>query len=287
MVRYFWCLSSLLILFQCAGTEAQNNNTDNATLSPGDDNYVACPLCADVSHTPQFNFSVFTSGANVFSCQSAYKLGTLNLPPENCTFWQSRGSTICGCASEPPVTNNDCTLCEDGSDLPEPFMAVGSGSSSSGRLCAQYQADAVWDDPDNCPLWQQTIGIYCGCGNTPQLVTDDKEICRICDGDDENNLLTLDALLEVSVEPTTHSEQSSGSKSCGELEFEANFLVGADCNQYLALYRQECCKPKEVEQKEEPIDDSESAAYHHSYSYAVIIVYVSSHLAMFILGLTA
>ena len=119
-----WAVVAGLLVFS-PSIHAQNSTNDE------DEGLVDCPLCADPSHFPIDPLSRFVSGADTYTCQSAFELGNLSLPVENCTFWQSRGEVVCQCGGEPPEVN-DCTLCEDGSALPHPRHGE---SPSRDRVC--------------------------------------------------------------------------------------------------------------------------------------------------------
>jgi hypothetical protein len=192
-------------------------------LPPG---YVDCPICADPTHTPQDPSAVFVAGLLTLSCQVAYlDFDTLKLPESNCTFWQSTGTDLCLCGNSTPPTNNDCTLCQGGGALPFPMREV-----VPGRLCTQVQADAKRDVLERCDLWQDTFGVYCGCGNQDPI---DEPICRICDKllpkpQELVDLVTLDG-----------DEISS---SCGELEFDANEAGAASCAEFQEFYGGVCCQ---------------------------------------------
>jgi hypothetical protein len=209
-----------MLLFSLLGTHA-------AQIQPEPEGYVDCPLCADPTHLPQDAFSIFTAGGrNTMTCQTAFDLGTLRLPEENCTFWQDRGATICQCALEPPPANN-CTLCEDGESLPFPMK-----EGAPDKLCAQLQVEAKRDYPERCIAWQQTVGVYCGCDN-PSVTSAEQQVCRLC-GD------YVDLPNPVTNVPLLTDTNQETSTSCGELEFSSN-LQGASCDQYQILYGEACC----------------------------------------------
>ena len=190
-----------------------------------DDEIIECPLCSDPTHTPQDPFSRFVAGDQTLSCQSAFDLGSLELPVENCTFWQSRGDLICQCAAEPPEANN-CTLCESVT-LPDPLKEI-----LPGQVCSEVQVDAKRGSEDLCVVYQQTIGVYCGCDN-PLATAADQEVCRLCGGEQK---------LPVPLSPVAviGEEGEEVETSCVELEFMAN-LPGANCQDYQTLYGNENC----------------------------------------------
>eukprot|EP00980_Cylindrotheca_fusiformis_P026547 scaffold16396_cov140-Cylindrotheca_fusiformis.AAC.8 len=186
------------------------------------DGNIDCPLCANSSHQV-FGYGTFVTDNGVITCDDAFKL-ELSLPPENCTAWQSRGENICECAAERPETN-DCRLCDDGDALPQASLA-----GLPGVTCSQLQVDAQRDLADRCPIWQQTIGNYCGCNNTAN-----DSMCRLCGAN-----YTFDSY------KTVPGFEENTTISCGELEFSAN-LDGSDstCQQYQFLFEGQCCEPAE------------------------------------------
>jgi hypothetical protein len=227
---------------------------------------VDCPLCAQVGDEPAESelLSVFTTsvGVDAVTCQTAFELETLRLPAENCTFWQNRGSTICKCG--PPVVvddvENDCKLCENLEALPFP-----SKEGTPGRLCAQLQVDAKRDLPENCIVWQQTVGVYCGCEN-PNATADLS--CRLC-GDDTD----LPNYLAIAI------SSSDTNSSCIELEFQAN-LEESNCNDFQSLYSDECCKGAV------PADDGETPSgaawrYDQQTLSTVVVLAVGTVVALF------
>lgn len=208
--------------------------TPAAAQTP-EEELVDCPLCADPTHEPQDPFALFISGPNTFSCQIAFELGALQLPPQNCSFWQSRGSIVCQCAKELPP-RNECTLCEDKGPLPAPLKA-----GTPGRACAELQVDARRDSPDQCITYQQTYGVFCGCDN-PQVTSTAYDVCRLC-GDASLKLPNTVVSLSVDVNETVQT-------SCAEAEFAAN-LPGADCEEFQLLYSDFCCLEEAADESEE------------------------------------
>lgn len=102
-----------------------------------------------------------------------------------------------------------CTLCEDGSSLKQPLL-----EGLTGETCAELQVDAQRDYASNCPAWQGTVGVYCGCENN---VVSELLACRLC-----GNATLLSNPLDT---------QTAGGDSCAKQEFEAS-LPGASCSDY-------------------------------------------------------
>lgn len=205
------------------------------------DDVIDCPLCADPTHFPQDPEARFVSGADTWTCQSAYDLGNLTLPADNCTFWQSRGEVICQCA-EGPAETNECTLCEDGSSLPDPLLEV-----VPDRICAEIQVDAIRDEAELCVVYQQTLGVYCGCDN-PEATSAGQEVCRLCGG-------TTPLPNPLTMVPVLSSTNEVVETSCVELEFAAN-LPGVGCSEFQQLYEEICCPEPVVDP--EPEDGASS-----------------------------
>jgi len=192
---------------------------------------VDCPLCADPTFSPQDPQARFVAGTEVLDCQTAFDLGNLTLPQENCTFWQNRGETICQCAAGPPAVNQ-CQLCEDGTPLPDPLRAALPGTP-----CVLVQVAAQRDEMQYCPVYQETFGVYCGChnNNNNNNPNGTANVCRLCGGTNE----LPDPLMTVSFTRNTIAT-SSNQTSCVELEFAAN-LPDADCAEFQLLYQKSCC----------------------------------------------
>jgi hypothetical protein len=205
--------------------------TSNTTDNELEEDWMDCPLCADPTHFPLDPLSRFVSGAETWTCQSAFELEDLTLPSDNCTFWQSRGEVICQCAEGPPEVN-ECTLCEDGSALPNPLLAA-----IPGKICAQLQVDAKRDQAEFCIAYQQTIGVYCGCDN-PLATAAGQEVCRLCgDTSGDTTQIMADSMKMVSLMADNGNTVEA---SCGQLEFSAN-LPGEDCSDFQLLYSESCC----------------------------------------------
>jgi hypothetical protein len=220
-------LDCLPAIAQQNETVATNSSTDND--AEGNDYYIDCLLCENSTHFPQDPFSIFLAGDATLTCQSAYDLGPIRLPKENCTFWQNRGATICQCAAEPPP-KNECKLCEDGSKLPDPLL-----EGRPGLACAQLEIKAKRDSPENCIVWQQTQGVYCGCDNVI-VTSNEKNVCRLCS--EKSDL--LDPLTMVF---QTDNRGLSSGVSCGELEFTVNLPENkGKCGEAIAMYGKHCCR---------------------------------------------
>ncbi len=212
----------------------------------GQEELIDCPLCDNPTHVPQDPLARFVSGPNTFTCQSAYELGNVSLSLDNCTFWQSRGEVICQCAETAPE-ENECTLCQETS-LPEPLR-----EAIPGQTCAQVQVDAKRDKPEACGVYQQTIGVYCGCENERA-----EEVCRLC-GTELSLPLTLVEEAEL---------------SCVELEFAAN-LEGSECEVFQSMYREICCQ----EEAEHPVTEDSAILFQVTW-LLLVLFFLGGHMVL-------
>jgi hypothetical protein len=195
-------------------------------LSARGNNYDVCPLCKVDGHQPQ-GYGTFYMDGQVITCNDAFQK-ELKLPEANCTAWQNRGDELCGCAAEPPV-GNDCTLCQGGDSLPQGLLA-----GIPGTTCAQLQVDAKRDLPDRCPVWQQTMGVYCGCDND---LSDN--FCSLCG---EGFAFDPSKMVDGLISSVERAATVNNKISCGELQFIAN-VPGSDytCEQYKFIFDDKCC----------------------------------------------
>ena len=162
-------------------------------------------------------------GGQTSTCQQVFERGVIPLPPENCTFVQTIGVSICYCGVELPQDNNNCTLCEDGSSLPQ-----GSLESFPSQTCAALQNDAKREtDFASCIIYQAVVGHYCGCDN-PNAIQ--QKACRICGHG-----------VDLPV-----PQKMVGSSSCIELEFDAssssNNGTTTACADVPSSYVDACCE---------------------------------------------
>mmetsp|Transcript_29061 Transcript_29061/g.41104 ORF Transcript_29061/g.41104 Transcript_29061/m.41104 type:complete len:290 (+) Transcript_29061:591-1460(+) len=218
-----------------SATTSTNTTTTNETVIFTEESIINCTLCEDAS-APFDLSAIFVAGDETLSCQTAYDRGTIPLPESNCSFFQNRGATICRCGA-PLSQPTDCSLCEDGSPLPNPLLE----GPVPGESCAALAVDARRDSAENCIVHQGTVGTYCGCVNP---VADAAVVCRICG--------TI--LLPV---PTKTVQAGDGMvASCGQLEFLANANANAvgggggsaadSCSSFQDLYFEECCSDTSV-----------------------------------------
>ena len=86
---------------------------------------INCTLCEDGSYptddTARVNFEEGT-----LDCERLHYLAKTVTNETVCAGLHVTGNVICGCGVEPP---SPCTLCSDGTDLPDPGMTVLPGRS--------------------------------------------------------------------------------------------------------------------------------------------------------------
>jgi hypothetical protein len=213
---------------------------------------VNCTLCVDGNVTLGDPSARVNTGTETLTCQDLFDRGPLELPVENCTALQAIGQSLCLCGQEAPTTN-DCTLCEDGSDLEFPLL-----EGLTGETCAELQVDAQRDVRENCYAWQGTVGVYCGCEDN---VVSSVLACRLCG---------TDVML-----PNPLDTEMDGGDSCGALEFQAS-IPGANCSGYREQYSEYCCQT--VPPPPVPTSDSVRSV-HGVHVFGVLVVVLSTVLA--------
>ena len=164
-----------------------------------------CTLCPN-GNQPQFptNKLRFNDGETVINCTHAYELAPTGYF-ENCTELHLRGKTICGCKE--PTNPPKCSLCEEGS-IPEPTKKIGN------KTCAEWEEKAKGRFYEDCPTWQQTFGIACGCSNTKS-----ENFCHICNKsmpfiDREVKFTDNTKKICLEIEQSTNEKISLGDKNC-------------------------------------------------------------------------
>lgn len=126
-----------------------------------------------------------------------------------------------------------CTLCEDGSKVPDPFEKAGSSSTN---VCGS--ADGIFNDfPEAsafCDIGQAFIGTICGCDNP--IAVQSTEVCNICE---ENEVFAESAI--------TTATLTGVERSCPNAVSNANFAVAqgyATCTDLQRQYSKDCCKSR-------------------------------------------
>ena len=152
----------------------------------------------------------------VLNCSQMFDIAPTLTDEAECAGIRQIGDMICQC-NPPDVT--PCTLCSDGSSVPDPDTPILPDNTT----CSDLEARAAADFDSNCPSWQSTAGVYCGCQYN--MVMEGR--CDICPG-------------ELLPNPFKDIQFVDGtSRTCLELEVEAN-RRGGDCGRYQQLYAEPC-----------------------------------------------
>ena len=178
-------------------------------------NQRTCTLCDNGQYPSDETARFRVSDEIVLNCSQMYNIAPTLTDEADCMGIQNIGRTICECNPEEKVP---CTLCSDGSPLPDADVVIYAGTT-----CADLEERAANDFASNCEAWQSTAGFYCKC---PSNVGMEKR-CSICPGE-----ALPDPFKMVLFE-------NGGSKSCLELEVEINRSQG-DCGRYQQLYAERC-----------------------------------------------
>ena len=180
-------------------------------------NAISCSLCGADGLTPgawpgdPWFLIPFKLGEA--TCHDVFALGAIDLSQNDCTFLQSLGKFYCMCQEgAPPPLEDGCKLCQDGRDLPFP-----SASPWPWTTCKELQNTAARNQV--CPLYQVTLGSYCGCTDNVIPAT----ACRLC------------GVGELLPRPN----QVAGSSSCAKLEHIAT--LGGTCGETRRDHGDDCC----------------------------------------------
>ena len=175
-----------------------------------------CALCRPDENPFKPLWEIFFKGTQQ-TCAFVDSLGDLTgtIDPDDCDFYRNLGQYACMCKKgTPPPSGNICTLCEDGSALPNPSKKV-----MENLRCSSFQTSAKSDEVKTCVKYQGGIGTYCGCDNPVA----DTKVCRLCEG---KKLL-----------PSPNRVVKN--MTCIEHEFTANFAKG--CAATRANVGKACC----------------------------------------------
>ena len=175
-----------------------------------------CTLCDDGSFPadPAARFKVRDD--MVLSCSQMFHMAPTLTDEAECEGIRQIGEMICQCN---PKEVAPCTLCSDGSAVPDPDTPILPDNTT----CSDLEGRAAADFDSNCPAWQSTAGVYCGCQSNIAM----SGRCDICPG-------------EILPNPFKDVKFVDGtSQTCLELEVEAN-RGGGDCGRYQQQYAEAC-----------------------------------------------
>ena len=219
----------LVLLSYIESNQVYVSALNNGTAHVNGDEIINCTLCSDPDDTLLQPDAFFRFGDRLLTCQATHSRGNILMPRNECEVLQKWGNNFCMCGVKP--VRNNCMLCEKRTNLPNGLL-----EGLPNVNCAMLEADARRDDPSLCPVWQKTIGTYCGCYNP--IATEN--VCRLCGADEP--LVNVTRLI-YSVE-----KGEKTTISCGEVEFKAN-LPSSECKEYQSRYGPSCCIQKEDDQR--------------------------------------
>lgn len=173
----------------------------------------SCHFCYDGSEPPDLQTIPDDPAFGGATCKELYERSMVPSADVSCEFYNQAGLS-CGC----PVPSSSCSLCEDGSDLPDSELVLVS------RTCQDFETIAMSSPRTECSAFQATIGVYCGCTNPIAS----EGYCRVC-GDDT-------PLPDPSV--IAYVDASGNEVSCGEVELNIDSPTSCEAVQ---RFSQTCC----------------------------------------------
>jgi len=136
-------------------------------LHPNKNNHVCGPLCGPDTILPDPNKEVFG-----ITCKD-WDFNAVTLPAPQGTDGTTCADTYdvvaygCGCPGIEVRSAGCGTLCENGSDLPDPGLMV-KDIHNQELSCQDWQLKAQFDtDPNECVNYNKAVGVLCGCSNDP------------------------------------------------------------------------------------------------------------------------
>jgi len=191
---------------------------------------VNCTLCQDGSVPADLDTPVFVNEGENVTCGQLLEAATLRENVDECEIIQAEGVSLCGCPLPEGGGNVNCTLCQDGSSVPDPDLVFVPGFP-----CASLEEFVKSDERDGaCEAYQVTAGVYCDC----PLESSTPNICRLCGGSTE--LPDPGLLVPISDEDLDTAHNSGTVRPCSAVEFDATFFYD-ECSRYQQDYGAACC----------------------------------------------
>jgi hypothetical protein len=172
-----------------------------------------CTLCP-AGERPHNLWSTLTVNKKRVTCRVAYQSGNLKGTPQQCANYRTKGDDTCMCQKGLPPQLNTCTLCEDGSSLPDPSKKI-----FGTRTCLWVRGEMRRSFERNCYIYQGAIGPYCGCDNP----VSSSKVCHFCNNTD------------ILPYPT----RKVNGRTCLRHEFEAS--VARKCMEVGKSVGEKCC----------------------------------------------
>lgn len=191
---------------------------------------INCTLCQDGSVPADLDTPVFINEGENVTCGQLLEAATSRDTVNECETIQAEGVSLCGCPLPEGGSNLNCTLCQDGSAVPDANLTYVPGFA-----CGSLEEFVKSDErPGACEAYQVTAGLYCDC----PLEESTPNICRICGGDTE---LPDPGLLVPVADADLENAHTEGSvRPCSAMEFDATLFFD-ECARYQQDYGAACC----------------------------------------------
>ena len=130
-----------------------------------------CTLCIDGtgSPTPDRVIPFDDDGSTTCADAALFALTLEDNESFACIQIRDVGLAECGCTT-PPELDMNCTLCADGSSVPDPDLGIG------GTTCGGVERFIRRFGESTCQAYHRTIGVHCGCAPPEPPV----EVCQLC-----------------------------------------------------------------------------------------------------------
>lgn len=192
---------------------------------------VNCTLCHDGGIPEDLDTPVFINEGENVTCGQLLEAAKTRETVDTCEIIQAEGVSLCGCPLPESGGNLNCTLCPDGSAVPDPNLTFVPGFP-----CGSLEEFVKSDERDGaCEAYQVTAGVYCDCALDLSTQTD---TCRICGGTTE--LPDPGLLVPISERDLGDAHESGSVRPCSAIEFDATFFFD-ECSRYQQDYGAICC----------------------------------------------
>lgn len=190
---------------------------------------VNCTLCQDGSIPADLDTPVFIDEGENVTCGQLLERAKTRDTVDSCELIQGEGVSLCGCPLPEEGSNLNCTLCQDGSTVPDPTLTYVEGFP-----CGSLEEFVKSDEREGaCEAYQAVAGVYCECA----LEESTPNICRLCGS---TELPDPGLLVPVSTEDLSNVHDEGSVRPCSAIEFDATFFYD-ECSRYQQDYGAACC----------------------------------------------
>lgn len=192
---------------------------------------INCTLCQDGSIPEDLETPVFVNEGENITCGELLDAAPARETVDECEKIQAEGVALCGCPLPEDGQSLNCTLCQDGSSVPDANLTYVEGFP-----CGALEQFVKSDEREGaCEAYQATAGVYCNC----PFDTETQNVCRICGGSTE--LPDPGLLVPASDHDVMNNGHTAGSvRPCSAIEFDATFFFD-ECSRYQQDYEAACC----------------------------------------------